>query len=412
MATPTTKALIAHLLRRTGFGPFPGQVKALVPLGIDGAIDHVLAALPVPDGAPPDLSDDSSWAPVKWCLSKMGDPRAGLHEKMTWFFHGLVTISHDKVFWWQVEWPAYMILRQNALGSYRTLLRQVTIQPAMLLYLDGDWSTVDGPNENYSRELQELFSIGQENVTQENVLNGALALAGWHVDWEAATSVFIDERWASLASDQKVSFLGKQVYRYDGVVDAACDHPQMPAFIADKAWRYLVGTIPSATKLASLASTYRQTGLDNRALVEAIVRDPAFLKKRMTRPRYPVEWVTAALGAAGLQDDPDLAADTLWQMGQLPFYPPSVAGWPTGNRWLSPSLALARAALATDSPAIASIVDASNPIATALDRCSLYEVSAQTRLALSQASGSLVNASERAAVLLGLCLSSPEFALA
>ncbi|MBA2488845.1 MAG: hypothetical protein H0V36_05900, partial [Chloroflexi bacterium] len=62
MATPTTKALIAHLLRRTGFGPFPGQVKALVPLGIDGAIDHFLAALPVLDGAPPDLSDDSSWA--------------------------------------------------------------------------------------------------------------------------------------------------------------------------------------------------------------------------------------------------------------------------------------------------------------------------------------------------------------
>ncbi len=99
-------------------------------------------------------------------------------------------------------------------------------------------------------------------------------------------------------------------------------------------------------------------------------------------------------------------------MGQLPFYPPSVAGWPTGNRWLSPSLALTRAALATDSPAIAAIVDASNPIAAALDRCSIYEVSAQTRLALSQANGSLVNASERAAVLLGLCLSSPEFALA
>jgi uncharacterized protein (DUF1800 family) len=290
------------------------------------------------------------------------------------------------------------------------MLKEMTIQPAMLLYLDGDWSTVDGPNENYARELQELFTIGQANVTQENVWNGALALAGWHVDWDTGTSVFVDRDWARL--DHKVPFLGKQVWRYDEVVDACCDHPAMPAFIADKMWRYLVGSAPSAAKLQALATVYRQSDLDNHALVARILRDPQFLKKRLNRPRYPVEWVTAAMAAAGLTSRAGLAVDTLWRMGQLPFYPPSVAGWPTGDRWLSPSLALARAAFATESEAITAIADAADPVKVALNRCSMFEVSSQTRRALEEARAGLRNRGERATVLLALCLASPEFALA
>lgn len=410
--TPSTRTLIAHLLRRTGFGPFLGQVAALVPQGIDGAIESVLAAAPLAVGTPPDLTDDSSWAPVRWWVGRMADPAAGLHEKMTWFWHGLVTVSHDKVFWWQVEWKAHLLIRQYAMGDYRTLLRKMTTEPAMLLYLDGDWSTPDGPNENYSRELQELFTIGQVNVTEANVLNGAKALTGWHVNWDAATSEFIDAEWSCLQPGDEVPFLGRMVLRTADVVNAACDHPQMPRFLADKVWRYLVGTTPSATKLDRLASTFRQADLDTSSLVAAILRDPAFLQKRRTRPRFPVEWVTAAMAAAGITSRQQLATDQLWRMGQLPFYPPSVAGWPTGLRWVSPSLTLARAALATESPAIPAIADATDPVKAALARCSIFETSAQTRKALVQASNALSNRSERAAVLLALCLASPEFALA
>jgi uncharacterized protein (DUF1800 family) len=425
--TPSDHALIAHLLRRTSFGPFPGQVAALVPYGIAGAIDRVLAARPLAVGTPPDLSDDSSDAPVRWWYGRMVDRAAGLHEKMTWFWHGIVTVSHEKVFWWQVEWKAHLVVRSHALGDYRQLLRRITSEPAMLLYLDGDWSLVGdsepgepGPNENYARELQELFTIGQPNIQQVNVLDGARALAGWHVDWENATSVFIEQRWASMAPTATIPFLGRDVYRYQplqdparpDVIDAACDHPATAPFIADKAWRYLVGTPPTPTKVAALATAYRRANLDTRVLVERIVRDPQFLNRRHTRAKYPVEWVASAMSAAGLQLRRDLAMDMLWRMGQVPFYPPSVAGWPTGDRWLSPSLALSRAALATESPAIAAIANAPDPVAAALARCSLYEVTAQTRKALEQARVGLTVPSERAAVLLALCLASPEFALA
>lgn len=411
MATVSDHAKIAHLLRRTSFGPFPGQVESLAKLGLPAAIAKVTSgkALPV---TPPDTSDDSSDEPVRWWLGMMADPAAGLHEKMTWFWHGLVTVSHDKVFWWNVEWRAHLVLRKYALGSYRQLLKTMTIEPAMLLYLDGDWSTVQGPNENYGRELQELFTIGQVNVTQENVSNAALALAGWHVDWDYAVSVFIDEDWSALPIDQKVPFLGKQVNRYDGVVDAACDFSAMPGHIVEKLWYYLVGSPLSATNGTALAKKYRDLGLNNRALVKAIIHDPAFFKKRLNRPRYPVEWVTAAMAAMGMSSNRDMAIDQLNQMGQVPFYPPSVAGWPVGLRWLSPSLALARAALATELDAIKAVAGASDPVAAALKRCSIYEPTAQTKAALNQAKGKLTDKSQRAAVLLALCLASPEFALA
>ncbi len=411
----TSRQLIAHVLRRTTFGPFPGQVEELAHLGVDGVIDHVLSRPAASLADPPDTSDDSSDAPVRWWLDRMHDRSLGIHEKMTWILHGIVTVSHDKVYWWAVEWQAHRLLRRYALGSYRTLLKKMTVTPAMLLYLDGSWSTIEGPNENYARELQELFTIGQPLVREDNVRNGALALAGWYVDDDTAKARFIDERWASLGARQAVPFLGRRVYRYDQVVDAVCDHPNNARFIAAKIWYQLVGTNPSAQKLDALARRYRAARLSNRALVEAIVRDPLFLRKRHTRPRYPLEWMIAATSALGMGNQRQRQVDMLWEMGNLPFYPPSVAGWPSGMRWLSPAMALTKAAAAVDSPVIASIAEASDPVAAALRRCSLYEVSAQTRAALDHVvSGPdrLNNPAKRARVLLALCLASPEFALA
>ena len=414
----TTPQLIAHVLRRTTFGPFPGQVEALKHLGVTGAINALIDRPTLTTSDTPDLSNDSSDDPVKWWLGKMADPAAGVHEKMTWFLHGTVTVSHSKVFWWDVEWPAHLLLRKYAMGSYRSLLKKMTITPAMLIYLDGSWSTVQGPNENYARELQELFSIGQKNVTQTNVSNGALALAGWYVDWDTATANFTDERWASLGSNQKVSFLGKQVYRYDEVVDAVCDHHAMPGFIATKLWNFLVGAAPSATKVSSLAAIIPVVRPQQQGSREGHPARPHLPPEAQHATPLPGRSGSiAATAAMGLSADKQLAVDQLWGMGQLPFYPPNVAGWPSGDRWISPALALAKAALAVESKAIAAVVNASDPVAAALTRCSIFEVSSQTRQALNTARNHITGTSlaakqHRATVLLALCLSSPEFALA
>ena len=136
----------------------------------------------------------------------MADPAVGLAEKMTWFWHAHLCTSVDKVGSWSMMWNQHMLLRNNALGNFRTLLQQLTIDPAMLIYLDGDPSVVTAPNENYSREVMELFAMGPGNYTETDVRNGAKALAGWDVNWETGVATFFPQ----YALTTPVPFLGKQ----------------------------------------------------------------------------------------------------------------------------------------------------------------------------------------------------------
>lgn len=403
---PSHEAQIAHVLRRTTFGPFPGQVKALAPKGVDAAITRILAAKALATTPAPPLDDDGSNAPVDWWLDRMANPNAGIHEKMTWFWHGHLTTSHSKVFRWKVEFPQHLLLRKYAMGNFRTLLQKITVDAAMLLYLDGSWSTADDPNENYSRELMELFVLGRGNYTQDDVRNGAKALAGWYVDWDTGKIGFND--WGAL--DAPVPYLGKSVKRAPDVVDAVLAHPRSAPWVVGRIHLFLTGAAP-ARPVNALAKTFRANGFETRPIVEAIVRDPSFMRGRLNRARTPVEWIIPAMAALGLTRK-DLRRWTLYDMGQVPFHPPSVAGWPAGLRWLSPSFALARAAFATDATGITAVANAADPVAAALERCSLYEVSDQTMTALRDAADSLPNAKERATVLLGLIVGSPDFALA
>ena len=424
MASPSTRALVAHVLRRTTFGPYPGQVERWAARGVGKTITHVLEAAPLSVTSAADLakSDDSSDAPVRWWLRRLANPDGGVHEKMTWFWHGHLTTSHDKVFRWKCEVPQHVLLRKHAMGSFRTLVHRITIDPAMLLYLDGSWSSADAPNENYSRELMELFCLGlgtatKPNYTQEDVTNGARALAGYGVDWETGKRGFYE--WNALPSGVKVSYLGQRVHDAADVCDAVLDHPACAPWVAGRIWRFLVGVEPSATRRKELARRFRREDMRVRPLVEDILRTDYFLSHRMNRPRQPVEWVTAAMAALGLTDssDPDLRINTLWSMGQLPFYPPSVAGWPWGLRWLGPGITLAKAAFAVEAPGIRAVADASDPVVAALHRCGLFEVSSQTRDAMRRVTTSSrldgkANRGRRAQVLLALAIGSPEFALA
>ncbi len=403
---PSTEALIAHVLRRTTFGPFPGQVESLVPLGVQGVIDRVLSAAPLSTTKKPAIDDDGSYAPVDWWLDRMADPKAGIHEKMTWYWHGHLTTSHSKVFRWKMEFPQHLLVRTHALGNFRTLLQKITTDPAMLIYLDGAWSNADEPNENYGRELMELFTLGRGPYTQDDVRAAAQGLAGWWVDWDTGDHGFHD--YAGL--DAPVTLLGKPVLRANDVIDTVCDHAACAPWVSARIRRYFTGGL--SKKLARLeARRFRNNGLEIKPLVWGILEDPAFLRRRMTRARTPVEWVIPAMAALGLTDK-DLRRWTLDKMGQLPFYPPNVSGWPSGNRWLSASFALARASVAAQNDGIAAVIEASDPVAAALKRASLYEVTPQTRAALTTAAASISNPERRAQVLLAMAVGSPEFALA
>jgi uncharacterized protein (DUF1800 family) len=400
------RAAIAHLLRRATFGPAPGQVEALNAGGVAAALDQVLAAAPPPLPPPPNLE---GWDPPIWWMLRMADPAVGLAEKMTWFWHSHLCTSVDKVGSWAMMWNQHMLLRNNALGNFRTLLQQITIDPAMLIYLDGDPSVVTAPNENYSREVMELFALGPGNYTETDVRNGAKALAGWDVNWETGVATFFPQ----YALTTTVPFLDKNVKRYDEVVDAVCDHAACAPFIAGKLHKFFHGVDPSPARRAELATVFRNANLEIRPLVEAILRDPMFFdpSMRLNRAKLPVEWVVHAFAAAGYEPNGGWQASVADNLGQLPFYPPSVAGWPGGTRWLAAANALVRADMSRWG-LLDQITNAPDMVAAALARCSVYEVSAATRAALTQVATSSLPKWQKSRLLLGLTLCSPEHALA
>lgn len=400
------RAAIAHLLRRATFGPAPGQVEALNVGGLAAALDQVLTATPPPLPAPPAFD---GWDPPIWWMLRMSDPAVGLAEKMTWFWHAHLCTSVDKVGSWQMMWNQHTLLRTNALGNFRTLLQQITIDPAMLIYLDGDPSVVEAPNENYSREVMELFALGPGNYTETDVRNGAKALAGWDVNWDTGVATFHPE----YALTTPVTFLGTSVSRYNEVIDAVCDNAACAPFIAGKLHKFFHGVDPSTQRRADLATIFRNANLEIRPLVEAILRDPMFFDAsvRMSRAKLPVEWVTNAFAATGASDG-GWQASVANNLGQLPFYPPSVAGWPGGTRWLAAANAIARADLAKDGPYLDLIANTPDLVGTALTRCSLYEISSASRAALDQVAALTIPKWQRAMLLLALTLCTPEFALA
>lgn len=406
-AMDETRARIAHLLRRTGFGPHPGQVDALAPGGVKGAVDAVLAAPPLqPD--PAELGTDDDYGQlVRWWVDVMSRPDAGLHEKMVWLWHGHLTSSIEKTSPLAM-WRQHQVLRTHALGNFRTLLQQLTVDAAMLGWLDGDGSVAEAPNENYGREVMELFALGHDSgYTEADVHAAAVALSGWYVDDKSQKVVYDAES----GPTAPVTFLGRQVREAAEVIDAICDHEACAPHIAGTVYRWFHGVAPDAPTLGTLAGVFRASGLEIAPLVAAVLRDPAFLERRNNRPRLPVEWFVAANAVLGVESPGD-GLDVLEQLGQEPFSPPNVAGWPMGPRWSSASASLARAAYAWEASDDSETVSTSDPVADILAKASLYEVTDETVAALRQAVGSVEGRRDRASVLHALVVTCPEFCVA
>ncbi|WP_067573399.1 DUF1800 family protein [Nocardia acidivorans] len=401
-------AAVAHVLRRTTFGPFPGRTEALAAQGVSGVLDLVLGAQPLTPGTP--VFDEEAEAgadgpAVRW-LRLMADPAAGVHEKLVWFWHSHFTSSHDKVETWDLMWQQHLLLRTHALGNFRELAQAITVDGAMLQWLDGAGSVASAPNENHGRELMELFTVGRGNYSQADVRAAAVALSGWSVD--DGKAVFDRES----GNQRAVQLLSRPVTTVRDAVDVLCDRPETARHIAGKLHAFLVGEWPEEPRLTELAEVFTRARLEIRPLVEAIVRGDRFRTAVRTRPRSPVEWVTAAFAVCGI-DDPAAAFEHMTALGQSPFFPPNVAGWPLGPGLLGPGVAVARAVLAVDAPVIPDLAGASDPVAAVFARAGIYDATPETAVAARDLAFELRRDPEQVATaLLALTLTSPEFALA
>jgi uncharacterized protein (DUF1800 family) len=409
-------ALIAHLLRRTTFGPHPGQVASLAKDGYDAALVTVLRAAPLAVETPTIGEKDKEAFLVRWFMKRLGRPEAGLHEKMVWFWHGHLTSSLDKTD------PVamlrqYQLLSTHALGNMVTFLKEISIDAAMLDWLDGNGSESDAPNENYGRELLELFALGRTsngtpNYTEADVRAAAYALSGYIVDDERNFRVGFH---SEVGPQKPVELFGRSVQDVNGVIDAVAAHPAFAPYLAQKIYTFFHGVRAADPVLVELAGVFQKANFEIKPLVEAVLRHSSFVTNQRTRARFPIEWAMAANAVLG-RDSSDQTLDEthylLETLGQLPLQPPNVAGWPTSPRWLSAGATMTKTAYAWDRSGDTEVVTTPDPVAWVLERASIFDASEPTRNAMTAAATRVESKRERATVLHALALSSPEFTLA
>ncbi len=259
-------------------------------------------------------------------------------NSLAWFWHDHFAVSCGVVNYLPLLLTHLELLRSRAAGDFREMIREVTTDGAMLIFLDGTTSTGASPNENYGRELLELYTLGIGNYTEDDVAAAAVALTGWVVARRLDYQVlFVEGRHDATAQ----TFLGTSgVSGVDAVVDTALDHPAVPGFIAGKLAAHFLGDVDSGT-VDALADTFSAVGLQIAPLSRAVLE--AGLDGACTpQVTAPVPWMVAALKATGATPPPRPMIGLLRQMGQVPGNPPNVGGYPGASTWLASSATAGR----------------------------------------------------------------------
>lgn len=346
---------ISHLLRRAGFGVSRAEFEHYQSLGLEGTIDELINYGRLDDRRAEVLAEQADFnriGPALWWLIRMANTRRPLQEKMTLFWHGLLTTEISAI----VDAPAMVrqneFLRRNAMGEFRELLHGISLDPAMMVYLDTDESDKSSPNENYARELMELFSMGVGNFSEQDVKEASRAFTGWIVPRNNPRNIFSlgePEFHPDRFDAGQKTFLGRTgSFRHNDIVDIVLEQPATARYITRRLFAFFVYPDPSEEELAPFVELYRRSGGSIRAVVESLLRSEVFYSPRAYRAlaKSPVEFAVGAIKALGLQENvPSVLprrALALRNMGQTLFDPPNVAGWPGGRSWFSSSTLLAR----------------------------------------------------------------------
>ncbi len=354
---PITLAQARRLLWRAGFGPTSGQAEGLA----GQPIEQVIHSLSRPSGPAvltgPEPTDEEgnaltpadSWGEDHcWWLDRMVRSDQQLVERMTFIWHDWFANSNEKVNDQQKMLDQNQLFRENALGSFHDLFLSVTTNPAMLVFLDGIYNDRGEPNENYAREMMELFSLGADRgaYTEDDVREMARALTGWTADWTESSGLQNFRFEASRHDNGSKTVFGQTGdWNYVDAVRLCVTHPLHSSFFVSKLWGYFVPGPPDEATLASLEAIYLETGYSIRAVVEAILAHPDFREgPDLLTP--PVVYNAGLLRAVGRPIDTTAWAWLCSGAGQQLFYPPNVSGWDF-TRWLDTSTIKARWELAS-----------------------------------------------------------------
>jgi uncharacterized protein (DUF1800 family) len=345
--TPASEAHVERLLWRAGFGPAPGQAAGLA--GQDAGA--LVRSLTRPSGAArltgpaPHDDDGHALAPadawghdqLAW-MDRMIRTDQPLVERMALIWHDWFATSNDGVNSQQMMLDQAQLFRDKGLGSFDDLFAAVTADPAMLVWLNGTSNNRWAPNENYAREMMELFSLGADRgaYTEADVRDMARAMTGWRNDWSAERGSY-NFRFDASYHDAGAKTIFGQTGAFDwrDGVRLCVEHPLHASFFVTKLWSSFVPVAPDDATLASLIGIYTSGGREIRPVVEAILQHPAFFDgPEMVIP--PIVWTCGLLRAVARGIDTTAWSWLALYTGQRLFYPPNVAGW-DDTRWLDTS---------------------------------------------------------------------------
>jgi uncharacterized protein (DUF1800 family) len=345
-----------HLYRRAAFGATWAELQQALADGPEKTLDHLLAGKPETDDfarTSEYMASERSLPPgapttrlAAWWLDRILKTSHPLREKLTLFWHNHFATSNAKVRNARLMLSQYRLLNRFALGSFAELLVEMSVSdPAMMVWLDAKDSTRGKPNENYARELMELFSLGIGHYTEADIREAARAFTGYEV--KAGNGTLNAKQHDP--TDKKV--LGKSgAFKGDDVARICLEQPACPRFVVGKLYRFLISESesPPAELIDPLADQYRASGFDTGKLVGAMLRSNLFFGEAAYRRRIksPVDFVVGIVRGLEGRVGPLRLAEATETLGQALFAPPSVKGWDGGPAWLNAQTLLARQNLA------------------------------------------------------------------
>ena len=369
MATAVERRRIARLVHRFGFGPKPGEFEKLVAGGFDAAANRYLTA-PTSDAfadnqQPPKVSDQGkrpapnssgivAYATEKraqissltmWWLDRMVLSEHSLRERMTWFWHGHWATSLSKV---DDALPMYLqnqTLRKFALENFADMSRAMVNDGALIYWLDGQTNTIKAPNENLSRELMELFTLGVNRYSENDVKETAKALTGYRVDKSSGKVTFLPAQHFT----GSINFLGMSGnYDASSLSDALVKRDDCAQFITERLWYRFISSMNPLTD-STIKSKFQDRKIST--LIQSLGTHSSLDDANNSMVKSPVDWFVSVCRALSITpsqfSNPALIRNNLNLLGQLPFYPPNVGGWPADQAWLSASSAQYRITFAT-----------------------------------------------------------------
>ena len=356
-----------HLLNRTGFDAPPAQVDVIAGLSRREAADKILAGTLKAARTPAPAWSDEFFSPRQlrnlsdadralyvrkqlergrelrgWWITEMLTTPSPLTERMTLFWHNHFTSSLQKVRSSALIYRQNALLRQHALGNFASLLKAASKDPAMLVYLDSAVNRRGQPNENFAREVMELFTLGEGHYGEQDIREAARAFTGWTLD--ADTGEFA---WRPGMHDGGMkTVLGRTgEFRGEEVLEILLARPETASFVVNKLWKEFVSPDPEPARAKRIAAAFRESGYDIKvALRELLVSDEFYAgKNRGALVKSPVDLVIGTMRQFNVgYSDPLPLALTLRALGQDLFSPPNVKGWPGGEAWINSTTLLAR----------------------------------------------------------------------